>query len=608
MKSPLKTLRLTLLACASYSCYSVQAQPVSVLDKVVTTATRNESKSDTLVSEVIVINRAQIEAAGGSTLGELLSREAGVQFSSNGGLGKTTGIFIRGAEARHTMLLIDGVRFGSATTGTPTFENIPLEAIERIEILKGPGSALYGSDGVGGVVQIFTRAGTSGLIGSASLTAGSHSYTRLSAELRAGTDRLTYAIGAQKVRDGGFSATNSKVPFGNFNSDRDGFSQTSVNGSIRWSFVPDWSLTAKVLRADGKNQFDDGPVIDTRANISTAVFTTGVEGRVAANWKTNVSYSISNDRYKQTSSASTFVTIPSIFNTKQTQFGWKNDVKTPFGTALVGVERLTQSVASSTRYTVDSRTVNSAYLGLNGTSEQHSWQANVRSDKNSQFGQNTTAFVGYGFAITPQWRVSASHGTSFVAPTFNQLYFPSFGNPSLQPEKGKNTDIGLSYTDRGQSVKLIHFENNIRGYISNTTLASNIPRATIEGWTLGYDGRLGPIALRASYDLLDPKNELTGKQLARRSRNQLSVGADYDFGVVKLSGQLLSVGSRFDNAANTVTLNSYTTVDLMADYRVAKDWTLQARINNLTNKEFETALGYNQPARSVFVTLRFHPK
>ncbi len=584
------------------------AQTPNQLAEVVVTATRTETKAEALVSEVVVINRSQIEAATGLTLVELISREASVQFSSNGGLGKSATLFIRGAEARHTLLIVDGVRFGSATLGTPTFENIPLEMIERIEVLKGPASALYGADGVGGVVQIFTRNGAIGLFPSASATAGSNGYRRLSGGVRGGSDNLTYSIGAQRVLDGGISATNSKVPFGNFNVDRDGFMQTSVNGSLRWKFSPGWSVDAKVLKADGTNRFDDGPLVDTRAKLGSTVLATGIEGRLSSNWTSRFGYATSQDQFTQLSSASAFTTIPSIFDTKQTQVTWKNDVDTPIGVAIVGLEHLKQSVTSTTKYSVDSRTINAAFLGLNGKSGSHSWQANVRGDNNSQFGQSTTGFIGYGYAITPEWRIHGSHGTSFVAPTFNQLYFPNFGNPSLQPEKGKNTDIGLTYSVANHAVKLIHFQNNIQGFISNTTLATNIPKASIDGWTLGYNGRLGPMTIRASYDSLDPVNELTNKQLARRSRHQTTAGIDYDIGSWRLGGQVLKVGSRFDNAANTVALAGYTTLDFFTEYRVSKEWAVQGRINNLTNKQFETVLGYNQPGRNMFLTARYQPR
>jgi vitamin B12 transporter len=190
------------------------------------------------------------------------------------------------------------------------------------------------------------------------------------------------------------------------------------------------------------------------------------------------------------------------------------------------------------------------------------------------------------------------------------LYFPNFGNALLQPEKGRNTDVGVTFAQAGHSVKLVHFDNKIRGFITNTTLAANIPRARIDGWTLGYDGQINAWRLNASIDSLDPRNEVTGKLLPRRSKNQMQLGAGYSAGAWSAGADVLKVGSRFDNATNTAAaaLPGYTTLDLHAKYLVTKDWAIEGKINNLTDRQYETAQGYNQPGRGLFVSLRYSPK
>lgn len=612
MKNLSSTLRLSALACACASACAVSAQTASTtpeLKEVVVTATRSETRADALVSDLVVVTRAQLEQSAGRTLSEVLARTAGVQFSSNGGLGKNAGIFIRGAEARHTILLIDGVRFGSATTGAPTWENIPLEMIDRIEVLKGPASALYGSDAAGGVVQIFTRRGAKGLRPTASVTVGSNAYVQLAAGLTGGTDSLSYALSAQHTSDKGFSATNSKAQFGSFNPDDDGFKQDAVNASIRWKFAADWAVDAKLMQSNGKNQYDDGPGnADTRGSLGNSLAAVGIEGKFTSDWKSRLSYAQSQDKSITLASASSFTTVPSNFDTAQMQLGWQNDVATPLGLVVAGLEQRKQKVNSTTKYTVDSRTINSVFAGLNGESGPHSWQANLRNDRNSQFGSSTTGFAGYGYAITPQLRANLSHGTSYVAPSFNQLYFPGFGNANLLPEKGRNTEFGVTYSQDGHSVKLVRFDNKIRGFITSSTLPANVPQARIDGWTLGYDGNVGSWALRASFDSLDPRNEVTGKVLPRRARSQANLSVDYNASVWSVGGQVLSTSSRFDNAANTISVDGYTTLDLNASYKIAKDWALQAKINNVTNRQYETAFGYNQPGRGAFLTLRYQPQ
>ncbi len=591
------------LACTSFAGISLaQNANTPELKPIVVTASRAETRTDELVSDVVVISREQIERSAGLTLAEMLVRQAGVQMAANGGLGKNSSVFIRGAEPRHTLLLIDGVRYGSATTGTPVWDSIPLEMIERIEVLKGPASAIYGSEAVGGVVQIFMKQGEKGFRPSAVLTFGSRSHAQAGVNLSGGTGDVTYQFGLQHTKDGGFSATNSKVG-GNFNPDTDNFRQTALNGAIKLQINSQWSVDARVLSASGLNRTDSAPNSDTRNDPDTALYALGIQGQVIPSWNTRLSYASSEDK-------GTSAPVFALFATTQKQLGWKNDVKTPLGLVIAGFEQLTQKVDSTTNYTVKERRVNSLYAGLNGSSGAHSWQVNARQDRNSQFGTSTTGFAGYGFALTPQWRLHASHGTSFVAPSFNQLYFPNFGNANLQPEKGRNTDIGVTYSQAGHSVKLVHFDNKIRGFITNTTLAANIPRARIDGWTLGYEGKINAWSVNASFDSLDPRNELTNKLLARRSKTQMQLGGRYEAGVWSAGADVLKMGSRFDNATNTATaaLAGYTTVDLNARYQLAKDWALEGKINNLTDRKYETALGFNQPGRGLFVSLRYAPK
>lgn len=609
MKTCISNVRLASLPLALSAAFAAfpsfsQMQPAQQLKETVITASRTAQRADELVSDVVILTRADIEKSTGRTLPEILARAPGVQFSANGGLGKNSSVNIRGAEARHTVLLIDGVRFGSATSGSPNWDTIPVDMIERIEILKGPASSLYGSDAVGGVVQVFLRKGVQGFNPYASLTLGSHEHRQVTAGVSGGSGPLTYSLGLQKTREAGFSTTNPKVQFGNYNPDTDGFDQDSLNASVAYQLSPNWKIDAGLLASNSTSHTDDGPNRDTLYKGKTRLVRTGVEGRVLPGWKTQLRYSEVSDSSRAVVASS----LPSLFKTTQNQLTWQNDVDTPIGVALAGIERLEQKVDSSTRYTITERTVSSYFAGLNGSAGPHSWQANVRRDENSQFGGSTTGFGGYGFALTPQWRVNASYGTSFVAPSFNQLYFPNFGNASLQPERGRNTDLGVTWSDAGQTVKLVHFDNKIRGFISNTTIASSIPRARIDGYTLSYTGSFGPLSLNASLDAMDPRNELTGKRLARRSTSLATLGADYAVGVWAFGGSLVHASKRFDDSANTRELAGHTTADLYVDFAINKAWKVQTKLNNLTDRQYETIYGYNQPGRALYVTLNYQRK
>lgn len=603
MTTNVRSLRVPACLMAAAAAFTVPAAAQPTLKESVVTATRTETRADELVSDVVVVTREQIEASTARTLAEVLARTGGLQASANGGRGKQSSVFTRGTENRHTILLVDGVRLGSATAGTPSWDAVPVEMIERIEILRGPASALYGSEGVGGVVQVFTRKGREGFHPYAAVTLGSERHRTAGAGVSGGEGRFGYAFGVQRTRERGFSATNERVPFGNFNEDDDPFEQDSANASVNYDLGRGWSVDAGALYADGVTWIDDGPGFDSRTAVRAFTGHARISGRPLDRWRTSLRFAQGND-----TANSIVASWPGEFKTEQQEWTWENQIDTAAGVVLAGLEQRRQKVDASTAYTVDERTIDGVYAGLNGSSGIHSWQANLRRDRNSQFGGATTGFAGYGVRLAPAWRASVSYGTSFVAPSFNQLYFPGFGNPDLQPEKGKNYDLALTWAQDGQEVKLVRFDNRIRGFMTNTTLPQNIPRARIDGWTLGYTGDFGRLALRASLDLLDPRNAVTGERLPRRAKEQASVGVDWTQGAWRFGGNVLAAGERFDDAANTQRLGGYATVDLYADWQFASDWSLQAKVNNLGDRDYETAYGYNQPGRAFYLTLRWQPK
>ncbi len=579
-----------------------------VLPETVVTATRVATPVNDLVSDTVVITRDQIEQQASRTLPEILARMAGVQIAANGGLGEASSVFIRGADASSTILLIDGVRYGSATLGTPVWDNIPVEMIDRIEVVKGPASALYGSDGVGGVVQIFTRRGSSSdpfFSPRASTTIGSDHYAQIGAGFSGASGAATYSLDVQRTTVNSFSATNPNVAFGNYNPDNDPFQQNAINASFGYQLNKDWKFSAGILNSTSINHYDDGPDLDTRASVRTEVGYLGVTGDLTPDWTTQLCYSHSED-YTRNIVAQSY-NLPGLFETYENQYLWQNDFKTRIGTVVAGLESRDQNVRSDTQYTVTDRTINSAFVGLNGDSGAQSWQLNARHDSNSQFGDDNTWYAGYGLRLTPNWRVTVSQGTSFTAPSFNQLYYPDFGDPGLKPQTGRNTDASIAWSQGGQTVKLVGYYNKIDNFITTTTIAENIAYAKITGETLSYDGQFDKIGLHASYDWLDPRNEATGALLPRRSKEQATMSIDYTQGPWRFGGSALYVGSRFDDSANTVVLDSYTTIDAYVDYRWSKQWSVQGRITNLTNAHYETAYGYNQAGRGAYLTLRWQP-
>lgn len=588
-----------------------QASTASPAETVVVTATRTPQRVDQALAQVTVIDRARIEAASGRTLAELLAGESGVQSWSNGGLGKNASVSLRGLESRHTLLLIDGVRYGSATLGTPSWDNIPLDAIERIEIVRGPMSGLYGSEAVGGVIQIFTRRGQQGFHPEFAAALGSRSYGELAAGARFGSGLVDGSLRLQHRRTDGFSATNPKLP-SNYNPDDDGFDQTSVNGRIGLR-LGDWRADATLLKTEGTNHYDDGAGVDTRAALRTEVMSLQLAGPVTSAWRTSVRASRSRDDFETLASASAFSTLGTI-GTTQTQFGWENQINTPLGTALVLAERVQQEVERpGTPFAVSERSVTGLALGINGEAGAHGWQANVRRDRNSQFGGQTTGSLGYGYELAPGLRATASFGTSFVAPSFNQLYFPGFGNPNLLPEEGRQREVGLVWRNGPVTSRLAYFDNRIRGYISGGPLPTNIPRVKVDGISASVDAVLGAWTLAGSIDSIQPINATEGttnfgRILPRRVQDSGRLAVDWRGGGFTLGGSLQAFGERFDNANNSTRLGGFAMLDLRAEWAFARDWVLAAKLNNAGGKTYETVFGYNQPGREGFVTVRWAPR
>jgi vitamin B12 transporter len=589
-----------------------QVPTSAALGPIVITATRSPQRADESIAEVTVIDRAEIEAAVGLTVSELLGRQPGLQATNSGGPGRASAVFIRGLESRHTLLLIDGVRYGTVTVGTPAWENLPLDAIERIEIVRGPMSGLYGSDAVGGVVQIFTRKGTGtrDAVPDAMAGAGSRGFAQLGTGVRFGNGEVDGSLRVGWSQNNGFSATNAGVPFGNHNPDDDGWKQASASGQLGWKLAPGWRGEAVASQAEARVDLDDGARAISRAGLLTQVLSAQVLGDLSPGWKTTVRIARSVDVYETLSTASAFTPLGAV-RSEQLQATWENALVTPWGQALVLAEHLAQDVSRPGQpFAVSSRQVNALAAGLNGRAGAHGWQASLRHDRNSQWGQQTTGAAGYRLDLSPHWQAAASLGTSFVAPSFNQLYFPNFGNPALLPEEGRHGELSLRWAGAGQQLRLAYVDNRIRGFISSGPAPVNIPRTRIDGWLASYEATVGAWTILASSERLNPRNDTAGsanfgKRLPRRTQDTLRLAADTAVGGWRVGGSLLAAGDRFDNAANTVRLGGFGTVDLHADWRIAPQWLLGFAVRNAGNKRYETVQGYNQPGREAFVTLRF---
>ncbi|RZS58066.1 TonB-dependent receptor domain-containing protein [Sphaerotilus mobilis] len=586
------------------------------LPQVVITASRMPQRIDQAIADVTVIDRDQIDRSEGLTLAELIARQAGVQLSSNGGLGKASAVFMRGLEGRHVLLLVDGVRYGSATLGEPDFANLPLAGIERIEIVRGPMSGLYGSDAVGGVIQVFTRQATpgEGLRVNARSTAGSHGHGQVGAGLSFAGDGYSGGLQLLHTEEDGYSATNAGVPFGNFNPDRDGINQNAARLHLRRDWNADWSTRAQLLQVDARTQYDDGPGADALASLGTQVSSLEVEGRVLPGWRSQWRFARSVNDYGTLVSAPTSFNDLGTIHTDQRTLAWENVVSLPLGSLVALVDRLEQRVSKPVQnYDVTRRTIQGLALGYNLQAGDHSLQTSLRRDLNSQFGGQTTGSAGYGYAFTPSWQGHAQVGTSFVAPSFNQLYWPGFGNALLLPERGRHAELGIRHVEGDDRFGATLYANRIRGYITEGANPVNLPYSRSTGLTLQGEQRWGVLNLSSSVDLLRPVNDSEGnanegKLLPRRAQRTFKLSADVDRGAWRYGTSIQAHAHRYDDAANLRRLAGYATVDLHSAWSVTSDWQLSARLNNLADRTYETARGFNQAGRALYVGVRYSPR
>ena len=610
------------------------AQQIAMADTVFVTATRQYQRANEAIADVTVIERQDIEQAGPSTtLGELLSREGGMELGRAGGKGAEESIFIRGTNGGHALVLVDGVRVGSATTGATSLQMIPLSQIERIEVVRGPASALYGSDAIGGVIQIFTKAPGDSPRLSLQAGAGTASSYETSIAHAQQIGNFSYGIKAGASGTHGINAIESPN-YPGYNNDRDGYRNTNASINAAYKLGSEIEIGGGYFISNSTSRYD-AYQLDAFYNTINADRDYQMKHRVsganayasaalASFWKSSLKVAQGVDR---TESPETMIGDPiSLFKTTQNQYTWQNDFKLPVGTALLALERLEQDVESTKDYSAKSRAINSVVAGWNGTFGAHALQANLRSDDNTQFGQHETWLLGYGYRINPAWRVAGSYGTAFKAPSMNDLYYPyspgvGGGNASLKAEESRNGELSLRYEQANSHARITYFQNKIDNLIEWTTdpntyesTPSNVGQAQIKGIEMSAGTALGNWLLAANATFQDPKDQDTGEQLRRRAKSYGMVSATYLAGPFKGGIELKAVGSRYDDPhwqtrLNQVRMGGYALTNLFAEYKVDKNWQAFARIDNLFDRDYEIArqvkVIYGTPGITAFTGIRY---
>lgn len=592
-----------------HSLSAFALEPTST-DEVIVTANRIAQTREQVIADVTVIDRKEIERAGQSSLVELLQTQPGVEVSSNGGAGKASSVFLRGTNADHVVVLLDGLRINSATLGTTAFENIPLAQIERIEILRGPASSLYGADAIGGVIQIFTKRGEGKprIYGAAGY--GSYNTRTAEAGISGSAGATAYSLHASSYDTDGFSSKDFRS---GPQKDRDGYRNLSISGNLSHELAKGHELGLQFFQSEGHNEYDGGNTFPNYGETTQLSYAVTSKNSFASNWLSTLRLGEGVDDSDDKSSAIS----SSHFKTKQRQYSWQNDIGLPLGTLTLLYDKLEQRVESSTTYDKTSRSNEALMAGYLVNLGAHSLRASYRNDHNTQFGTYETGGLGYGFRFNPNWRATVSYGTAFKAPTFNQLYFPfGIGDPTLEPEESRNIEAGLRYEDTASSFSAVVFDNKIENLIFfdlGTFKFANVNSARIRGLSLTGTQNWGQLKFRASADFQSPKDEETDKFLHRRAQRHGTAGVSYDYGSWRFGSEVVMSSHRYNDESNTKRLGGYTLLNLTADYAINQDWKLQARANNVFDKDYTLAydsfseVAYNTAGANVFVSVRYQP-
>ena len=600
-----------------------QTEDVKNLPSVVVTAARVEQPQTEALPHTTVITKEMIRERQATDVISLLRAEAGIEITQTGGVGMLSALYLRGAESRQNLILIDGVPVRDASTAGGTamaLEHLQPDQIERIEIVRGNVSSIYGSGAIGGVVQIFTKRGSGEPAASASVEVGSRGTTKVSGAVSGQSGDTRYMVSASRFDTNGFSAMNTKQ-FHNENPDRDGDRNVSVSAAISHEWSKGNEFGVRVYGHDAKFSTDGGG-FGTQTQVDTGqskqeTFAVFSKNRLTANWLSTVTVS-------QTQIEREGLTIggyyPGAWHYKGTSnlLQWNNEVMlSPNWMLTAGVEDGREKSDDYSSSAI-SRNTSSAYAGLNGKLDAHSLQMNVRYDHVGGSGSATTGYLGYGYALTPAWKLIASASSGFLAPTLSQLYMPASwgGNPNLKPERSRSAEAGVQYAMGSTLLRTTVFESRTRDQIQGESsypyTLNNIAKASNNGVEMSAGSKIADIDVRASLTLQNPENDADGTTLLRRAKTIASLSLGKSFGPWRIGGDVQYVSQRRDRytdpdtyATKYVDLAAYSVTNLNLRYKLNKEVSLYGRIENLFNREYQTVYGYNQAPRGYFAGIEW---
>ncbi|WP_198651264.1 TonB-dependent receptor [Salinicola sp. CPA57] len=583
------------VAMTTVSAHAQQVQ--QSLDDVQVTANRlPQSQADVLASTTI-IDRAEIERSQAGSLVELLQGRAGIELARNGSRGNTTSLFMRGTNSDHTLVLVDGLRIASPTDGSINWEFLPVAAIQRIEIVRGPRAAAYGADAIGGVINILTRtADQDGQHATLDLRVGEDSSQQQSGWFSSvqGDTRLSALIDHQK--SDGYSARDNST-------DDDGFEQATGQLSLNHAFADKADLDVSLLRSTTDYDYDDCGFPyseDCRGKGEQFLAQAALTSHLTRSWDMVLSAGQAREsRENRITGDDQGKTA-----TRRNDFGIAHRFRLDNGSAGLGVDyRQEELTDGDDGYARDSRENYGLYANWQGDYGRHSLSAGGRYDDDQLFGDATTGNVGYAYQLTERQQVGATYGTAFKAPSFLELYGPFGANPDLDAEASETTELFWRLRAESWHIGLTAFETHIDDLISfsgpNFT-PINIDDARIRGVELSTGWEHGGFDISASLTHQDPEDRSTGERLQRRARTFGRIDADYAFSEWGVGATLRSAADRRDVdvvSFGDTTTAGYGVVDLRSAWQVTPEIQLSAKLENAFDRDYQLVDGYNTQDR-----------
>ncbi len=611
--SPTLFVRAATLSYLSFSLLPLTtfSEPAS-LETIQVTANRVEQPVTETLQIVTVLTREDILASTATSLEDLLSRLAGVTVAQTGGAGQTASVFVRGTETDHLLVLVNGMRLASVTTGAAALNLVPLEQIERIEFVRGTRSGVYGSEAIGGVLQIFTTANKSG--GYAMIEAGSSNTLNLADSYNWSNEKIS----------GGFTIAHSQSDafdaFKNMNADRDGHDNTSIGLNLKLQSNDKVSVAGKLFMAKGETDFDTTfmPTESDRNKYLQQAVSITAEHQMTDSFSFIIDIGQTRDEMKSRNTITSSSWSESFFNSRSDQASIKADFN-PHDSVyyMLGYDlRDDKITGSSAIFKQTSRDNHGVFSGISYTPGNHQLQADIRVDDNEAFGKHTTGSLGYGLQLSNDIKLSATSATGLKTPTFSDLYYPDsppfyFSNPDLKPETSKSFEVGISQYFGSGHWRASLFQNDISDLItfSGATMI-NLDEARIRGVELEGSFTIATLDIRANISWLNAEDKNTGDALLRRPKQSAAVTLGRSWRDLSASLQARYVGKSEDLdfssfPASRVNLDAYSLVDLKLDYQLSSQLQLFVKLTNILDKEYETVLNYNQTGFEGLIGLRF---